>query len=459
MDQLQDTAKRLLVRSQEAILQLDLCIQRQQRLYECGFCEQVSPQSGSSQTPLQEYHAYLAQLNSLYIRTQHLRDKIQKDECPHHAIGQDSIHQLLSEYQTIINKLNEFTIQKLNNESSPVSDSSRSTVSFKPRPLKILTRNNVDHSSPSKKPKKTTVTHSLEDNHVTFSTKDIHSHNRSSSLPGSPKISLQLDNLGHAPIRPLRGAKSCNIGLNKSKPLEDNRLSFFKDRQRFSLSFFDDEYSSDEETVISVSPPLHFDRGLESLSKVEPLRRYKSHESMLSLSKEAGTLATSRPTPFTQFLCRASCQPSTGITSIAPHQIHSFQIPSSDDKKRNSSKDLLSKIVENTSKKQTNTWLGGLENRRNPIMNAWKRFNHQTLITSEVGIKETKRDCPGVKRIIPRGKRPEIRSQNTNSCSTLVIGPNGSKFVTQMKEPELSYKISQDALNEALNTDFKFDFT
>ena len=109
-------------------------------------------------------------------------------------------------------------------------------------------------------------------------------HSKSTSLPGSPSmaasspVSIQQERFP-------RHAKSCDAGLNKQQRRRqdsDNRLNFFKENQRLSISFFDDEidYSSDEDTVISVSPPET--TSFKGFPKAEPLRRYNSHESVLS---------------------------------------------------------------------------------------------------------------------------------------------------------------------------------
>lgn len=105
---------------------------------------------------------------------------------------------------------------------------------------------------------------------------------KTNSLPCSPKKQPARN-------RTLRAAKSHDTGLNKSKKpsSSDTYESFFKNRQRLSLTFFDEmddeDFDSDQDTIIlpNISTPPHVGVTAKG-AEFEPLRRYNSHESILS---------------------------------------------------------------------------------------------------------------------------------------------------------------------------------
>lgn len=122
---LEDITERLLIRSQEAILQLDLWIQRQQRSSICQTTDQESLDKLS-----QQYNQYMSQLNSLYVRSESVRDKLSKEQ-QRRLITEDNEHQriedLVREFQDITLRLNELaTVPNEASNDSPQSQSTRS---------------------------------------------------------------------------------------------------------------------------------------------------------------------------------------------------------------------------------------------------------------------------------------------------------------------------------------------
>ncbi|CAI5027414.1 BEM_HP_G0034810.mRNA.1.CDS.1 [Saccharomyces cerevisiae] len=270
---LEDITERLLIRSQEAILQLDLWIQRQQRSSICQTTDQESLDKLS-----QQYNQYMSQLNSLYVRSESVRDKLSKEQ-QRRLITEDNEHQriedLVREFQDITLRLNELaTVPNEASNDSPQSQSTRSSLgSFQPRPLKIIERQRLCMVTPSKPPKKSVGFNPIN---------EVDCPSKTNSLPCSPKKQPARN-------RTLRAAKSHDTGLNKSKKpsSSDTYESFFKNRQRLSLTFFDEmddeDFDSDQDTIIlpNISTPPHVGVTAKG-AEFEPLRRYNSHESILS---------------------------------------------------------------------------------------------------------------------------------------------------------------------------------
>ncbi|GHM92439.1 vacuole-specific Myo2p myosin receptor [Saccharomyces cerevisiae] len=270
---LEDITERLLIRSQEAILQLDLWIQRQQRSSICQTTDQESLDKLS-----QQYNQYMSQLNSLYVRSESVRDKLNKEQ-QRRLITEDNEHQriedLVREFQDITLRLNELaTVPNEASNDSPQSQSTRSSLgSFQPRPLKIIERQRLCMVTPSKPPKKSVGFNPIN---------EVDCPSKTNSLPCSPKKQPARN-------RTLRAAKSHDTGLNKSKKpsSSDAYESFFKNRQRLSLTFFDEmddeDFDSDQDTIIlpNISTPPHVGVPAKG-AEFEPLRRYNSHESILS---------------------------------------------------------------------------------------------------------------------------------------------------------------------------------
>ncbi|QID83842.1 vacuole-specific Myo2p myosin receptor [Saccharomyces pastorianus] len=280
---LEDITERLLTRSEEAILQLDLWIQRQQRSSVCEPSDRDSLDKLSHQ-----YNQYMSQLNSLYVRSESVRDKLSKEQ-RRRLNTEDNEHKriedLVHEFQDITVRLNELaTVPNKASNSSPQSQSTRSSLdSFQPRPLKIIERQRLCVVTPSKPPKKSVIFNPIN---------EVDCPSKTSSLPCSPKKQP-----GKA--RTLRAAKSHDTGLNKSKKPSstDAYESFFKNKQRLSLTFFDEmddeDLDSDQDTIIlpNISTPSHMDMATKG-AEFEPLRRYNSHESILS-NKPAPTMSLS----------------------------------------------------------------------------------------------------------------------------------------------------------------------
>ena len=270
---LEDITERLLIRSQEAILQLDLWIQRQQRSSICQTTDQESLDKLS-----QQYNQYMSRLNSSYVRSESVRDKLSKEQ-QRRLITEDNEHQriedLVREFQDITLRLNELaTVPNEASNDSPQSQSTRSSLgSFQPRPLKIIERQRLCMVTPSKPPKKSVGFNPIN---------EVDCPSKTNSLPCSPKKQPARN-------RTLRAAKSHDTGLNKSKKpsSSDAYESFFKNRQRLSLTFFDEmddeDFDSDQDTIIlpNISTPPHVGVPAKG-AEFEPLRRYNSHESILS---------------------------------------------------------------------------------------------------------------------------------------------------------------------------------
>ena len=123
------------------------------------------------------------------------------------------------------------------------------------------------------------------------------------------------------------------------------------------------------------------------------------------------------------------------------------------------SKDLLAQFVSAApkQKKQTTSWFGPAEEPKRSIFSGWKLFNNSVLVTSETGLQDSN-SKPSAKRIgaaAPAKRVPLGRRKTHLPSSSLIMGPNGSRFVSPPNEPVLNNKVSYDALHEALCTEFR----
>ena len=335
---LEDITERLLIRSQEAILQLDLWIQRQQRSSVCHTTDQESLDKLS-----QQYNQYMSQLNSLYVRSESVRDKLSKEQ-QRRLITEDNEHQriedLVREFQDITLRLNELaTVPNKASDDSPQSQSTRSSLeSFQPRPLKIIERQRLCMVTPSKPPKKSVGFNPIN---------DVDCPSKTNSLPCSPKKQP-------AKNRTLRAAKSHDTGLNKSKnpSSSDAYESFFKNRQRLSLTFFDEmddeDFDSDQDTIIlpNISTPPHVDVTAKG-AEFEPLRRYNSHESILS-NKPVPSMSLSLGSFPVSFFKPSNPTFGTSISNVQVNchpTVAASMVPSRNGPRVPSSKALLSSLI------------------------------------------------------------------------------------------------------------------
>lgn len=277
MSNLEDITEHLLNRAQEAVTQLEVWISDQQNF-------QKSRSHDANEELKDMYSLYVAQLNSLCVRSEYVINKLNKEQRRRSSQYRNHkyIEDLVFEFQDITLKLNDIAVSQ-NKNTTPSSKSSKSSCdSFQPKPLKITERHRsymeAAQRSPIKKEnskKKVVVISDLPETDPSSS--------RCLSLPGSP--------LKESRDKTIRLAKSYDTGLNRrsiSKRTPGDKKdvkSFFKDNQRLSISLFEDcdkedDSMSDQDTVISVSPACE--------EKFVPLRRYNSHESILSIKKPRG---------------------------------------------------------------------------------------------------------------------------------------------------------------------------
>lgn len=321
MMQLEDISERLLTRSQEAILQLEIWIRRQQHLREL--------EDDSIDRLGDQYNIYIAQLNSLCIRSEYVRDKLNKERERRLSLINDRkyIENLVLEFQDITVKLNELAHCR-SSHSTPCSKSTRSSLdSFQPRPLKLTERLGSNIREPNESPLK----RKPPVKNVEFATIPESLNSKCLSLPGSPMKETTTE-------KSIRMAKSYDTGLRpkKKKASTGDRgkeiSAFFKENQRLSISFFgeyDDETDSisDQDTVISVSPACP--------PKGFPLRRYNSHESILSTKIEPVKFEKG----YSSFLLPVSSRPSMTSARVSSATVFSRTTGPG------SSKDLLSTFI------------------------------------------------------------------------------------------------------------------
>lgn len=417
MTTLEDISERLLTRSQEAILQLELWIQRQQHLREL----EDDPVHKLSD----DYNMYIAQLNSLCVRSEYVRDKLNKERERRLSLLNDRkyIENLVFEFQKITVKLNDLACAQ-STHSTPSSKSTRSSLdSFQPRPLKISERHQlgtqpINESPTRKKSLKKSVAF------VPVSDAIDNQSSRCFSLPGSP---IKNDIY----VRSVRLAKSYDTGLNSKtmRRVKENNTqdihSFFKENQRLSISFCDDldedlDVDSDQDTVISVPPACH--------DKLSPLRRYNSHESILStkiqpLSQAKSLSSFLLPTP--------PNRPSINSTRISSEPIFSRNSTPT------SSKDLLSTFVS----KQNFQSEDRAKNKQGSVFARWNLFGNSSA-ASQI----TQVSAQNPMKIINSNFRQQIKLMQ---CYERPF----QSLQSAVKGPVFDSMVSYDDLSDALNTE------
>ncbi|GMM56609.1 Vac17 protein [Maudiozyma humilis] len=360
MSSLADIADKLLIRSQESILQLDLWIKQRERAAELRG-EVWSEQESDLGT------LYVAQLNSLHIRSKYIRDKLLEsgNTGPAGSLGslgpignpEEYIKQLVFEYRDITVKLNETILANKHANSNHTSPSSQTTGSshdsFEPKPLKIYSRQRDSlllfaegcasgdaGDSPTKKRSSGAfntnvgVIPPLMESFAlpkdTFRTLAMYK-----SLPSSPMKKRNTtthtsvagtgrDSQPASPVRPLRSAKSYGDNLNGSNRQRKHSAEYdqvFKQKNRLSLSLVPDDESSGfredsaEPTSTNITAQEMYDESDQDTimqytnspvcnNKVqfEPLRRYNSHESILSTRNSMLLERKSKPLRFSPFM-------------------------------------------------------------------------------------------------------------------------------------------------------------
>ncbi|SCU96315.1 LADA_0H00254g1_1 [Lachancea dasiensis] len=432
MDEFDLISQLLLRRSQETLQQLDERIEKQRNLHSAGKVNTLEDLNSS----LQAYYVHLSQLNDLYFWAQ----SIQADA----TVSQKSIAaaELLQELDNISDAFQEQTATTLDLNASPSS-----AFSFQPRPLKIIERRHGGRKpeSPAKVPLDAQPSYPPLRTSSSMGNSLTYSNSWHSSPPRSPIPTAQP--------RYVRGAKSCDAGLNRANDPHENRLSFFKDRQRLSISFVeDDEYSSDEETVISPSPVNTPFLKNNTVAGSSVLRKAVVKEAN-NFGKAAqtdlpvnGTFNLPRLLPKTPTV--AQCR----ITSVdyKPEINSGISVYSG-----RTSRELLFKVAttksqnKNTtkSKVKTKSWFNDGQ-----LLGTIRNLNNQVQVTSETG---TERHDPlPAAKMLKQSRRPfEYRQPPQPYGSIIIHGPSGSKFVTAPRQTELHFKVSHDALRDALNSD------
>ena len=115
------------------------------------------------------------------------------------------------------------------------------------------------------------------------------------------------------------------------------------------------------------------------------------------------------------------------------------------------SKEILSHFVIKEPRTKSHSWLKGCD-KSVPFLQTFKIFNNQVLVTSETGCRNVDRTT-STKLITPSRKHFAQRELSDRTCSILVHGSSGSRFVNAPQQQELHFKVSYEALREALNTD------
>lgn len=443
MKDLQLVAERLVVRCREAVLQLELSVQRK-------LCE-FDPNSADSFNQIQDYYSYLARLNSLHLRAEHIRLNLNhENKNPNGAhLQYETLESIISEFQRLTTDLNEMVRNNESPRKSYRSSSSKDSSSVRLKTLKIIERNrdSLVELSPSKIISSDIQSRSVSQKQSTFDESkliDKATMHKYSSLPGSPikQTLLEADILGTGLERSLRMAKSYDANLNKIKNKSQERVEFFKNKNRLSLSVFDeiDTDASDEETVISVTPPDICTYLQQRDNSKEKLRRCDSHESLLSTKFKKHEF--NRKLKF----CSPRWNISSNTATTSSNHIHSIA-HSSNSRDTGVSRDLLIKLV--FPKEQKNKpWFD--TNAKVGLFSKW--LGSSSFVTTETGLPPHTPMNSG-RSIKTTGEK---NLQSNIEHSSLIIGPNGSRFIRGLTEPLMNYNVSYNELEEALNTEFNF---
>lgn len=446
MEDMQLVAERLVVRCQEASMQLELTIHRK-------MCE-FDPNSNQSFVQIQDYYSFLARLSSLKLRADHIQGTLrheQKDPTDTN-IQYETLERLIYEFQDITLSLNELAQDQNSPQKSSCSGSSNSSASIPLRSLKIIerNRNTLLAASPIRR-KGATKLESSSKKTVVFKENlqtSISALKRSSSLPGSPVPDTLLESdMAMKEMKTLRLAKSYDFNLNRGRQESNIKWEFFKNKNRLSLSVFDDidMDASDEETVISISPPAKFSYlGTANYTSSDKLRRCNSHDSVLSIKIENLRADLSLRQEFTPTWRRPSIRPTISSSKI-------YSVAHTTTESKNESKDILSRILA-PSKEKSRGWFASAERSSNTDSFFSKWFNSKSLVTTEVGNPLYSSPSKGRRIIVSK----QAEQHSAPKISTVFISPDGSKFVRGLSEPLLNRQVSYNQLKEALSTEFKF---
>ncbi|CCK69133.1 Vac17p KNAG_0C00190 [Huiozyma naganishii CBS 8797] len=439
MDCLEDVTDRLLIRSQDAILQLELWVQQQEKLL---LTDHASVDRKKFEAIAQQRNLHLSQLNSLCLRSRYIKEKLasERNICSIRKGRRSYIENLVYEFQDIAMSLNELSETNRKN-GSPVSQATtNSSDSFEPKPLRILERQRTCNAkSPTKRNSNhIKIPRETEKSDFTENVADcLHS-----SLPSSP---LRGSNGSQQTIRL---TKSYHESLNGQKPTSHSPLmNPFNAKNRLSLYLFDnidekeltpcDDDNSDQETVMYNSPVVS--KG----AAFEPLRRYNSHESILSVAKKAPIHSSAQKLQFYPSATNGTTSAQSVFVSSKPVYTKPLSVQSR-------SKDLLSSIAHAEASKDTKT---------TSVFNGWNLFGKSSTaaITSEVGtcaisqkkhsaIKTNRRYITGDTLVISTSNRPRLSRSSVRQ-------PHGYNRHTSPITPIVDHQVRQNELSEALETE------
>ncbi|SCU94942.1 LAMI_0F00276g1_1 [Lachancea mirantina] len=436
-------SQRLLTRSEAALSKLDASFQERKKVSVSN-----STLVEKSQDLCRTYQQCISQLNSLCIEAQHLRNQIEHQQPSSHE-GSDMIFmQLVCSFHTIAQKLDDLTTVTENN--SPRSCSNASPSSFQPRPLKILQRRQAftspSNTSPTKKAHKCVSLEKREASSISLRA-DKPGEKRSASLPGSPPGISNSNQLSNSPI--LRTAKSCGNDLNKRKLKSSNHLNFFKNRQRLSISFFDkDDYSSDDETMISSSPRSNL---CDPPEKFYRLRKCNSHESFLSTKKNGALKYTYPIKPITDLVMKHPSNASIELSRVDHDSVKGNRQSLYRDRNANS-RSILAKFAQVQNQGSRESWASYVKRKKKELRETFSALNTNMQVTAETGEARNSTFSPP-RATFFRHKNKRSQALTGSHHTTIMLGPNGSKFVTGNSAPRISASFCSNELKEAIETD------
>ncbi|AMD19468.1 HCL683Wp [Eremothecium sinecaudum] len=382
------------------------------------------------------YEKYLAQLASLIIQTQFMKDKLRSGQGL--SVDPLTINRLNEEVEEISLYLDELVPESVY-AASICSSPGSIAQSFVLRPLRIV----------QKLQNEVQVSNAIDSNDAILQSESLGS---SAIMFGtSPPATHKVNRNGR---RTLRCSKSlaANMGSSKNGSIASSSTqSFFNERRRLSVSIFDEaEYLSEEDTLFTYSfsdLPSAVTRKL--VGQQDEILHEDSDE---GISNEQSLITHhSIRTPIPQW----ENGHQTTICDITPSQIN-FKIEYNDG---NDSRKLLENVLSSYSNPRYHqNWFSV---NINELLSKLKAFNPKTFVTSETGSREAG-ESPS-KHIIKGYQRPTIstksaaRSPATHECS-IIVERNGTKIFNKINErPQiLTSRISYGALVEALNTEFTF---
>ncbi|KAH3899530.1 uncharacterized protein SCODWIG_00645 [Saccharomycodes ludwigii] len=337
-------SENLLCQSKEAISNLGRCLEA----FQCQYTK-----TKEEEECLIKYENFLSNLTSLQVRSEHLKQRLLDGGTNKNYFAQD-LSKLLNEFQSISNQLSQISVLSENQNKKPSIDQNYNTssdsedsqsddnninekeknkkvgtetkgpsnesspasiLSFKPKPLKLKERQDelCVNANDITVTKRTINTNSIT-NANTLNNKNVAGSIRQASLNSPTKK---------------RHSRRRNSNDEVTLP------SFFNRRNRISLALVTDEddYNTDDETIILNNHPDDTD------IPFEPLRKYNSHESLLSV-KHVPLKRVSG------FLLPQKNLKSTTAQTVTSRNIYGGGITTTRDKQFSSTKQYLSELVQ-----------------------------------------------------------------------------------------------------------------